>query len=32
MEHPDADYAVERDTRLRALVAIDLARLWRSAG
>jgi len=32
MEHPDADYALERDTRLRALVAIDLARLWRSAG
>lgn len=32
MEHPDADYAMERDTRLRALVAIDLARLRRSAG
>lgn len=32
MEHPDADYAEERDTRLRALVAIDLARLRRSAG
>ena len=32
MEHPDADYVLERDTRLRALVAIDLARLWRSSG
>ena len=32
MQHPDADYALERDTRLRALVAIDLARLRRNAG
>jgi hypothetical protein len=32
MQHPDADYALERDTRLRAFIAIDLGRLWRSAG
>ena len=32
MEHPDADYALERDTRLRAFLAIDFARLRRSAG
>ena len=32
MQHPDADYALERDTRLRAFIAIDLARLRRSAG
>jgi len=31
MRHPDADYALERDTRLRAFIAIDLARLRRSA-
>ena len=30
--HPDADYELERDTRLRAFIAIDLARLRRSAG
>jgi len=32
MQQPDADYALERDTRLRAFLAIDLARLRRSAG
>lgn len=32
MRHPDADYDLERDTRLRAFIAIDLARLRRSAG
>ncbi|MES2093849.1 MAG: hypothetical protein V4531_08580 [Actinomycetota bacterium] len=31
-QQPDADYPVERDTRVRAFVAIDLARLQRSAG
>lgn len=32
MQKPDADYELERDTRLRAFIAIDLARLRRSAG
>ncbi|HEY8912832.1 hypothetical protein [Lacisediminihabitans sp.] len=30
--HRDPDYAIDRDTRLRAFIAIDLARLQRSAG
>ena len=29
---PDADYALDRDTRLRELLAIDLAQLERTAG
>lgn len=32
MQQPDADYVLERDTRLRAFIAIDFARLRRSAG
>jgi hypothetical protein len=32
MQHPDVDYALERDTRLRAFIAIDFARLRRGAG
>jgi hypothetical protein len=32
MQQPDADYALERDTRMRAFIAIDLARLQRSVG
>lgn len=31
LQHPDADYALERDSRLRALIAIDFARLRRGA-
>ena len=32
MQQPDADYTLERDTRLRAFIAIDFARLRLSAG
>jgi hypothetical protein len=32
MEHPVPITLSRRDTQLQALVAIDLARLWRSAG
>ena len=32
MQQPDAAYALERDTRLRAFIAIDFARLRHSAG
>ena len=32
MQQPDADYVLERDTRLRAFIAIDFARLRHSAG
>ena len=32
MRQPDADYVFERDIRLRAFIAIDLARLRHSAG
>ena len=32
MQQPDTDYVLERDTRLRAFIAIDFARLRRSAG
>ena len=32
MQQPDADYALERDTRLRAFIAIDFARLRLNAG
>jgi len=32
MQQPDADYTLERDTRLRAFIAIDFARLRLTAG